>query len=399
MPDEWPTPRVTYRRCQDYSKIASLSPIEENGGGRTNVEINLSDYWDYLNGIAHEAIEAKKRKIRPPLRRLSVFITDLCNLNCDYCKIDRSEARTMDMRWLLSSLPVARSMGAIFLDVMGLGEPTLVPGLPEILQQASSLGFVVTIGTNAATANLSRPDYLARLLSASPIKLRVSLDSAKPEVHDRSRRRHDTWHKAIRFIEKVIRERERGRLQAGLFINKVVNTNNLTETARDVDFFAELGVDDVHLIPIRWVESEYCSPDQIRYFNAEIAPQVEEIAFRKRLAWAKKNAYIFGRTREEISMASRGIYYQPQTAKECYSLQAQLLVDACVHPYTCLWSKRNGGRSLQRETGDTTDLEHLWEKLGRIPYLDVNPHICQNLCTREIIHANNEVENALSTTR
>ena len=181
MTQHWPIfhpPAVVYRRAADYDDVRpAFSP-----GGTPPFsyapQVNLCDYWDYLAGMAHEAVEARRYGWTPPLRRLSVFITDRCNLHCSYCRRNPNTARTIDADWLTANLPVARRMGAIFFDVMGLGEPTLIDGLPDLLQEASSLGFVSTVGTNGATPNLEDGNYLARLFDASPLKFRVSVDSA-----------------------------------------------------------------------------------------------------------------------------------------------------------------------------------------------------------------------------
>lgn len=391
----FPIPQLVYRRSREYQEISPRPLPGLYLHEALPLDVNLADYWDYLNGIACEAIQASMLGTRPPLRRFSVFLTDLCNLNCDYCRVDRSEARTMDLHWLMDSLPVARKLGVIFFDVMGLGEPTLVPQLPDLLQHASALGFVVTFGTNGATSNLGDDGYLSRLMDVSSIKIRVSLDSANPQQHDLERGSHPTWSKAVGFIERVLRLRAQRNIKASVFINKVVNNINIEDAARDLDFFAELGVDDVHLIPIRRVDHLFCTVDQILRYNTETAPRIREIAYDKFLPWARENAYIFGRDRGSITLASQGIYYHPQIASHCHALRGQLLVDACHHPYTCLWSKRNGGRSLLPEIGETTDIQEIWEKLGSIQYLQISPQVCNELCTREIIQLNDSVEYTL----
>jgi molybdenum cofactor biosynthesis enzyme MoaA len=391
----WPEPKVTYRRCRDYSEISPFRLPATGGQPELPPEINLADYWDYLNGIAFEAVQGARLGLRPPLRRFSVFLTDKCNLACDYCRVDRKNARSLDTAWLIGHLPAVRKLGAVFMDVMGLGEPTLVPHLPEVIQQAGRLGFVPTLGTNASTRVLEDEAYLARLLDVPAIKIRVSLDSAQAAAHDNQRGGQPTWRKAVRFIQHVVDLREKGRLRAGIFINKVVNRANIQDCLRDLRFFAALGVDDVHLIPIRRVPELYCSTDQIHQFNRETAPAIQQLAADHFFPWAARNAFIFGQAADEIALASQGIYYRPPLARQCYVMRGQLLLDACGHPYTCLWSKRNGGRSLVPELGASAAPADTWQGLADLNYPQINPSICQNLCTREIIQWNDRIEKSL----
>jgi wyosine [tRNA(Phe)-imidazoG37] synthetase (radical SAM superfamily) len=391
----YPQATVIYHRSADYDEISPTIPRSRRQALSHVPEVNLCDYWDYLAGMADEAVEAARANRTPPLRRLSVFITELCNLRCSYCRRSPATAQAIDLEWLLVNLPKARSMGAIFVDVMGLGEPTLVDELPDLLQAASSLGLVGTVGTNGATSNLADESYLSRLFDASPLKFRVSLDSADPDEHNRLRGNRATWHRAVGFIETVARAREEGRLQAGLFVNRVVRAATLETIPRDLKFFAELGVDDVHLIPIRFESEQFCSVEQIHRFNAEIAPQVREIGAQCRLAWARENAYIFGRSPEEIERAACGLYYQPTLAEKCYVLKAQIVLDPRLQPFTCLWGKRAGGKPVWKAPDPAEDLEELREHLLNVQYLDVNPQICRDHCTKEVIKANNRVHRLL----
>lgn len=366
-------------------------------GGATgySCEVNLCDYWDYLQGMIVEAIQSHRAGTPPPLRRLSVFITDRCNLRCNYCGRDADQAQTLDLNLIKASLSAARSEGALFLDVMGLGEPTLLDGLPDLLQTASRLGFVSTLGTNAATPNLQDDEYLSSLIAASPLKVRVSLDSADARVHDRSRG-VDTWQKAVNFIHRLVDARSRGEFTGGIFINKVVMASNLLDVPRDLRFFGELGVDDVHLIPIRYEKAEYCSYDLIERFNANLAPLVQEIGDKYNMGWVVENAYLFGREPDEMVRAAHGVYYAPGDASDCFVLKGQLVFDACQRLFACLWHKRAGGQPL-REESTLSDLVAARQALQSRNLMQINSDICRNYCTREIVTANNRVQHELDT--
>jgi MoaA/NifB/PqqE/SkfB family radical SAM enzyme len=303
--------------------------------------------------------------------------------------------KSIDLPWLRERLPEAREMGVVFFDVMGLGEPTLLRDLPELLAVATALGMVVTVGTHGATPNLRDQAYRERLFAASPIKFRISLDSADPLEHDRARAGTPTWEHAVGFIERVVAAREAGRLRGAVFVNRVLTASNIGTLLRDLSFYAGLGVDDVQLIPIRFHTSEFLTTEQIRHFNAEVAPRIEELAARHRLPWLREIARPFGVDDDEIELASQGRYYRPTQAAECHIQKAQLLLDAQRQPCTCLWSRRNGGGPIPLWDEPPDELPLIRDRMLPVNYLQVNPFICESLCTRRIIHANNAAARAI----
>ncbi len=382
--------KVVYRRSSDYRSIAHPW-IEAGSATPGEPRVNLADYWDYLEGLVAEALQAHALERPPPLRRLSVFATERCNLGCGFCKVDSSGARSIPRSWLERNVPIARSMGAFFLDIMGLGEPTMLEDLPELLQLASREGMVGTVGTNGATANLLDDRYLGRLFAASPLKFRVSLDSADPQEHDRGRGSRGSWEHTVRFIRTVAQARERGRVRCGLFVNKLLTASNAPWLLRDLEFMAGLGVDDIHLIPIRYATQEFFDREQIRRYRQELVPAIRQLGERQQLAWLRLNANVFGEDEADWQAASRGTCYQPTIAAACHVQRGQLLVDPCLRPYTCLWGRRAGGRPIPVDPDPELPLDRLRARLLEVDYLGVNPEICARYCTRRIIEANDRV--------
>lgn len=386
----FPLPRIVYERHSAYRDVSpAIETLDERGVSfEKPCPVNLADYWDYVEAIGYEAWLAQRLGCPVPLRRFSVFITDLCNLHCDYCERRTAVQKSIDLDWLRERLPEARDLGVVFFDVMGLGEPTLLKGLPELIAEATSLGMVATVGTHGATPNLRDPAYRERLFAASPLKFRISLDSAERAEHDRVRAGTPSWESAVALIEHVVDARSRGRMRAGIFVNRVVTAGNVQTLLRDLSFYANLGVDDVQLIPIRFHADAFLSNEAIRRFNAEIAPRIEELAVRHQLPWLREIARPFGTEDDEIELSAQGRYYRPTQATECYIQKSQLLLDARQLPFTCLWARRNGGGPIEWEGEPPADLYTMREQLLSVNYLQVNPFICESLCTRRIIHAN-----------
>jgi len=91
-----------------------------------------------------------------------------------------------------------RRLGARYLTILG-GEPTLHPDLHRIVDYAKSVGYEkVSIDTNGLSSN--------KLKSISPDKLeyiRVSLDGATAEIHDRVRG-NGAFEKTLRSLRELV---------------------------------------------------------------------------------------------------------------------------------------------------------------------------------------------------
>ncbi len=103
-------------------------------------------------------------------------LTMRCNQACVFCPSDdTSENIARDLASRLRLLSRWRRAGVRRLSFSG-GEPTLDPGLPELVAAASQLGFpIIEVVTNAV--RLADPEYARRLIDAGLTQATVSLHS------------------------------------------------------------------------------------------------------------------------------------------------------------------------------------------------------------------------------
>jgi uncharacterized Fe-S cluster-containing radical SAM superfamily protein len=118
----------------------------------------------------------------------------LCNIACANCYIESSPRN--DCLAYLSLAEVRAYLDEIERDrhptgLIGFtgGEPFMNPAFPAILEEALSRGFETLTLTNAMRPMMRRKDVIARLASTygSAMRMRVSLDDHRVEVHDRER--------------------------------------------------------------------------------------------------------------------------------------------------------------------------------------------------------------------
>jgi radical SAM protein with 4Fe4S-binding SPASM domain len=165
------------------------------------------------------------------------------------------------------------------------GEPTLFPGLCELIRCAGRLGLVSGLNTNGR--RLADPDFTAALARAGLLHVQITLESCRAEVHD-------SLTGAPSFAETVAGIRSA--LSAGLH-----TLTNTTLTCRNADHAHEL-VDYLHRLGLTTIAmngvirsgggvefDEALSPEDL----ATVVPHVRDAARRRgmRFLWYTPTPY------------------------------------------------------------------------------------------------------------
>jgi MoaA/NifB/PqqE/SkfB family radical SAM enzyme len=114
------------------------------------------------------------------LKKLVIELTNLCNLDCDYCFKEAGTAH-LDITLLHRLLEEARTWGASKITYTG-GEVAVYPQLEDVFQRTESLGYRYAVVTNGWHF-----DRVAPLLMNTRAALNhvfFSLDSASEAQHD-----------------------------------------------------------------------------------------------------------------------------------------------------------------------------------------------------------------------
>jgi Molybdenum cofactor biosynthesis enzyme len=81
-----------------------------------------------------------------PVKRLTVGLTNLCNLDCDYC-LRVAETQHLDFDLLHEVLRQARDYGVTAVTYTG-GEVLLHPRFQDVLRRTAALGLAYSFVTN-----------------------------------------------------------------------------------------------------------------------------------------------------------------------------------------------------------------------------------------------------------
>ncbi|OYT73225.1 MAG: hypothetical protein CFK52_02880 [Chloracidobacterium sp. CP2_5A] len=115
-----------------------------------------------------------------PVKRLTVGLTNLCNLDCDYC-LRVAETEHLDFDLLSDALEQARDYGVMAVTYTG-GEAILHPRFRDVIRRTAALGLSYSFVTNG----WHFPKIAPTLVETKNALYRVffSLDGATEEAHD-----------------------------------------------------------------------------------------------------------------------------------------------------------------------------------------------------------------------
>ena len=151
---------------------------------------------------------------------LEWLVTGKCNADCIYCiyqkyKKEIDELNTQEASKLIQSIS---EIGTINVTISG-GEPFLRRDLFELINEMRMRNIFVTIITNGSRLNMR----VARFLKKNDVKIKLSLDSMNPRVHDYLRGVQGLWEKASAGLNLLLKE------EVETEVNTVITRHNFFE--------------------------------------------------------------------------------------------------------------------------------------------------------------------------
>lgn len=164
---------------------------------------------------------------------ISWNLTRVCNLACGHCYLDAVQRKNQATNELSTeeALAVLGDLGG-FADgamiVLTGGEPLLRRDLERLVAAASAQGLMPVIGTNGTLLDATR----ARSLRESgAVGVGISIDSVRPEFHDRLRGQAGAWK---RSMAGIVAAREAGlavQVQMSLFRDNLADIVDVADLA------------------------------------------------------------------------------------------------------------------------------------------------------------------------
>lgn len=178
-------------------------------------------------------VEPFTKQLSAPLR-MDLALTFRCQNNCVHCYAggphETDELDTDQWKKVIDHL---HRIGVFILTFTG-GEPTLREDLQELLLYAQNKGAVTGLITNGR--RLKDKDYVEQLEKAGLDFVQVTLESNKPQTHDKMTASKGSWKETVAGIQNA--------LQTKIYVttNTTLSKYNASEFLQTMDFIKELGV-------------------------------------------------------------------------------------------------------------------------------------------------------------
>jgi radical SAM protein with 4Fe4S-binding SPASM domain len=171
--------------------------------------------------------------------RMDLALTYRCNNDCHHCYNARPRNHPeMDVQSWQQIIDKLWDLGIPHVVFTG-GEPTLYPGLPELVGYAEEKGLITGLNTNGR--KLADQAYLDALVGAGLDHVQITIESHDPAIHDRMVAGHNAWEQTVAGLKQV--------LATPLYVmtNTTLLTHNAPTLTATLKFLAELGVPTIGL--------------------------------------------------------------------------------------------------------------------------------------------------------
>ena len=187
--------------------------------------------------LGFKRIDPFTTKLAAPFR-VDIALTYACNNKCVHCysaspRPFKNELSTEKWFKVIDKLAEIGVPNILFTG----GEPTLRNDLPELIRHAEEKGLVTGLVTNGR--KLSNRNFLHQLVKAGLDYIQVTLESNRPEVHDKITGVKGSWEETVKGIKNILEE------GVYLDVNTTLNKFNIDHLDEWVDFLYNLGVKNV----------------------------------------------------------------------------------------------------------------------------------------------------------
>ena len=185
--------------------------------------------WKYITG-------------KPLIFNLNFNVTNVCNQNCPMCNAvitDDPNAQFIKIDKFKEYIDKFVDYGVASLSISG-GEPSIVPGMPEMLDYAGGkFPFGISLNTNIfARPEVIRPVAAAALRNNA--RIGISFDGFG-DVADRLRGGKDVSRKIIENMEMINQMKKESDSDSGLNMHTVLSNQNLHQAKEIFDFSEKMG--------------------------------------------------------------------------------------------------------------------------------------------------------------
>jgi len=234
---------------------------------------------------------------------LTLFrLTTGCNAKCLYCRIWSRKKEDLPMDLIRSSIDDLYELGGREVRLTG-GEPTMSPNFLPSIEYARKNGLQVSYITNgSADENVTEES-----MRIGTKRVYISIDSPYADCHDNLRRTDGLFESAMRTIDSINLYNDKHGTDTKIVVNMVVGVANFNQLPAMAELCMDKAVDELNPLQIKG-KFNRMSVKQIRTYNSEIVPRLENVLNGGKLRIKSGDPFIFGTTEKEMEASSKGDY-------------------------------------------------------------------------------------------
>lgn len=346
-----------------------------------------SQYWDMFEERIVETVDALNNNTFPPLRRVSLHITNRCNLSCSYCN-ECHTPKSLPYGSFMNLVDDYRMMGGGILHITG-GEPSCVEWLFEAIKQFNSQSKYDCVQFHVNTNLIADIDY-ATLQSVK--RLKVSLDSYDAEYFDDLVGIKGSFMKVYDNLKKVNAMPDEDRPIVSI-------TYTMThENYKHIPKFLEMYYQEfpnlyaVFFSTYKGTNDRFSfTEDDITDIFDNIKPQIDEI-FEK--YGDSESKFLFNASHDRTTFAD-SIRFEDNKTVPCYLQLSELVVNEDGDISNCSHLYRDGVGQSNLNLKNKT-LGELFKKSKAECGLKVMHEKCLYGCNKKLVTFNKQVEGELN---
>ena len=292
-----------------------------------------------ISYLGVEKVEPFSQELSAPIR-MDLALTFRCQNNCQHCYTggphETDEMNTENWKRVLDRM---KELG-IFIATFTGGEPTLREDLSELIAHAQKIGIVSGLVTNGR--KLRDRSFVSILEKAGLDFAQVTLESNKPEIHDRMTGAKGSWQETVEGIRNLIP-------------TTIYTTTNTTLTKLNVADFIET-LDFIHSLDVKafgcnslihsgkgssFAENNGLKPDELKETLSKIQEKASHLSMS--FLWYTPTRYC------ELNPVSLGL-----GVKSCTASGMNMCIGPSGDVYPCQSYFQSLGKFLE------TDWKAIW---------------------------------------
>lgn len=210
----------------------------------------------YLNQRGREALYLKVGyDITKPFS-IRGIVTNQCNYKCRYCDTWRNTEKPEEIsisQWQDTLISLKEFLGSYVIQFTGGGEPFTKKNFIDLLQFCHHQGIQWGVCTNGSAFNSVN---VKRIVSAQPLNIDISVDSATTTTHDFVRGKPHSLENIAQGISLLRQESERLGLKFPIRIKPTVHLYNFRQLPELVEWYQQVGATTIDFSPVRLTNPE-----------------------------------------------------------------------------------------------------------------------------------------------